>query len=258
MKIATFNVNSIRARMDALNTWTSMHAPDILCLQETKVTDPEFPRAEVEALGYRAAFCGEPKYNGVAILSRNAPDSVSFGFDDGGPADASRLAVARFGALTVVNTYVPQGREITHEMFQYKLTWFARLRRWFEKHASPKNLVLWMGDLNVAAEPEDVHAPERYGEHVCFHADARRAFAECRAWGFQDVFRSFHPEPGRYSFFDYRTWGALERNLGWRLDYILATPPAARAAKACDIDPAPRRAAKPSDHTVVFAEFDLP
>lgn len=258
MKIATYNVNSIRSRMDALRVWAAAHQPDLLCIQETKATDADFPKADVEAMGYSAVFRGEPKYNGVAILHRHPPDDVRFGFDDGGPADESRLVSARWGRWTVVNTYVPQGREITHEMYRYKLEWYARLRRWFEQHADPANPVVWVGDLNVAATPDDVHSPEKYADHVCFHRDVRAAFAECRGWGFEDLFRRFHPEPGRYSFFDYRTPRAVDRNIGWRLDYILVTPAAARVARACDIDLAPRRSERPSDHTVVYADFDGP
>jgi exodeoxyribonuclease-3 len=258
MNIATFNVNSIRSRLEIVKAWTEAHRPDVLCLQETKAADPDFPREAIEAMGYQVRFRGEPKYNGVAVLSRRVPDETRFGFEDGGPADEARLTAVRFGSLTVVNTYVPQGREITHDMYRYKLEWFARLRRWFERHFTPGDLVVWVGDLNVAAGPEDVHRPEQYADHVCFHADVRRAFADCRAWGFEDVFRKFHPEPGRYSFFDYRTPRAVDRNIGWRLDYILATRPLAAGATGCDIDVGPRRAERPSDHTVVHADFRLP
>lgn len=256
MRIATFNVNSIRSRLEVVGEWIGRQRPDILCLQETKAADPDFPKAGIEAMGVHATFRGEPKYNGVAMLSPAPPDAVEFGLDDGGPADPARFMAARWGRWTVINTYVPQGREITHAMYRYKLEWFARLRRWFERHLNPAEPAVWVGDLNVAAEPADVHSPEQYADHVCFHKDVRRAFAECRAWGFADVFRSFHPEPGRYSFFDYRTPRAVGRNIGWRLDYILATPAAARVARACDIDLAPRRAPRPSDHTVVYADFE--
>ncbi len=256
MRIATFNVNSIRSRMEALRAWTAAEHPDVLCLQETKATDVDFPKADVEAMGYSVVFHGEPKYNGVAFLCKRMPDEFRFGLGDGGPDDDTRFAVARWGQWTVVNTYVPQGREITHDMFRYKLEWFRRLRRWFEKNAKHTDPVVWVGDLNVAATPADVHSPDQYEDHVCFHKDARDAFAKCREWGFEDLFRRFHPEPGRYSFFDYRTLRAVDRNIGWRLDYILATPPAARVARGCDIDLAPRRAERPSDHTVVYADFD--
>lgn len=257
MKIATFNANSIRSRLDVIRAWLAQHRPDVLCVQETKVQDPEFPLAAFTEAGYHAAFRGEKSYNGVAILSRRAADAVQFGFDDGGPADGTRLVRAVFGNVTVLNTYVPQGREIDHAMYQYKLEWFRRVRAHLDRHCRPDGLVLWCGDLNVAAEPEDVHAPEEYAQHVCFHADVRKAFAECRAWGFADVFRKFHPEPGQYTFFDYRTIRAVQRKIGWRIDYLLATPALAARARQCEIDLAPRLADKPSDHTFLWAEFDV-
>ncbi len=257
MRIATFNANSIRSRMPVLARWLAAQRPDILCIQETKVQDSEFPVADIEALGYRAAFRGEKAYNGVAVLSRVPADEVALGFRDGGPADETRFLTARFGALSVVNTYVPQGRELDHPMFRYKLEWFARLRRHFDHAFKPSDLVLWVGDLNVAAEPADVHSPEDYANHVCFHVDARRAFAECRAWGFVDVFRKFHPEPGQFSFFDYRTPNAAKRGIGWRLDYLLASPALAARARDAFIDMTPRLEEKPSDHTPVAGDFDL-
>ena len=258
MKIATFNVNSIRARLEALRTWLRQHQPDAVCLQETKVQDAEFPRAPLAADGWHIACRGEKSYNGVALLSRAPADAVHFGLDDGGPADEARLLTARLNGITLVNTYVPQGRELTHAMYGYKLEWFRRLRRYFDRNFKPGNLVLWCGDLNVAAEPQDVHAPERHGDHVCFHADVRRAMADCRQWGWVDVYRQFHPEPDRYSFFDYRTPNAVERRIGWRLDYLYASPALAARAIAAEIDLAPRLAPRPSDHAPVWAEFALP
>jgi len=259
MRIATFNVNSVRSRLPTLAAWLPSAAPGIVCVQETKVQDADFPAAELRTLGYGSSFRGEKTYNGVAVLWRRVPDEVTYGFDDGGPFDETRLAIARFGELWVVNSYVPQGREISHPMFQYKLEWFRRLRRLFERRFdAARDLVLWCGDLNVAAEPQDVHAPQLYEDHVCFHVDARRVFAECRAWGFVDVFRRFHPEPGQYSFFDYRTPNAVQRGIGWRLDYVLATPRLAERASDARIDLTPRLGARPSDHAPVVAEFDLP
>ncbi|MCX6996134.1 MAG: exodeoxyribonuclease III [Kiritimatiellaeota bacterium] len=257
MKIATFTVNSIRARMEPLLAWLRQHHPDALCLPET-IQDADFPRAPLEAAGWQVVFRGEKAYNGVALVSRTPAEEVRFGLDDGGPADEARLLCAQVGGVTIVNTYVPQGRELTHAMYQYKLDWFRRLRRFFGRHFQPTDLVLWCGDLNVAAEPQDVHAPEQHLEHVCFHAEVRRALADCRQWGFVDVYRRFHPEAGRFSFFDYRTQQAVQRNIGWRLDYLLASPALAARATAAEIDLTPRRAPRASDHTPVWAEFDLP
>ncbi len=257
MKIATFNANSIRSRMETILAWLAQHQPDALCIQETKVQDVEFPRAPLEAAGWQVAFRGEKAYNGVALISKQPANNVRFGLDDGGQADETRLLCAELGGVTIINTYVPQGRELTHTMFAYKLDWFRRLRSYFDRHFKPTQPVLWCGDLNVAATPQDVHAPESYEDHVCFHADVRREFAATCGWGFEDVFRKFHPEPDRYSFFDYRTINAVKRNIGWRLDYLLASPALATKAVAADIDLGPRQQPKASDHTPVWAEFKL-
>lgn len=257
MKIATYNVNSIRSRMDAVLGWLDEHNPDILCLQETKVQDHEFPLPVLEAAGYYVSFRGMKSYNGVAILSRRPPDEVWAGFDDGGSADEPRLLRARFGEVQVVNTYVPQGRDIDHAMYRYKIEWFRRLRAYFERHVSVKDQVVWVGDLNVAEQPIDVYNPESRTRHVCYHADAREALVHCRSWGFEDVFRRFHPEGGHYTFYDYRTADSLARGWGWRIDYILATPPLAAKARDCFIDLEPRRRPRASDHTVMVAEFAI-
>lgn len=258
MKLATFNANSIRSRMPIVLGWLEQQRPDVLCIQETKVTDDLFPAEPFRAAGYHVAFRGEKSYNGVAVFSREEPTSVRFGFEDGGPADATRLVCVRVGGIDVVNTYVPQGREIDHVMYQYKREWFARLRRFFERHYRADAPVVWTGDLNVAPTPLDVHNPEEQANHVCYHADIRQAFAETVAWGFEDVFRKHHPEPGLFSFFDYRTPNAAKRKMGWRIDHILATPVLAARSTSAWIDLEPRLMEKPSDHTFVVAEFAAP
>jgi exodeoxyribonuclease III len=256
MKIATFNANSIRQRMDVILRWLAENEPDALCIQETKVQDQDFPHQPIEDAGYHVTFKGEKAYNGVALISRTAPTEVSFGLDDV-PHDAPRLLHAKVGPVHIVNTYVPQGREIDNPMYQYKLEWFARLRRYFERHFKKSVMLLWTGDLNVAAEPIDVHSPELYGNHVCFHAAAREAFANCRAWGFVDVFRKYHPEPGQFTFFDYRTPNAVQRGIGWRIDYLLASPALAKTSAGGAIDVQPRLGDKPSDHAFLSATFEL-
>lgn len=257
MRVATFNANSIRARLPIVVDWLTGHGPDVLCLQETKVQDADFPEDAFSDLGYHAVFRGEKSYNGVAIVSRARPTGVSFGLDDGEEPDETRLVRARFGRLDLVNTYVPQGMEIASPRYEYKLRWFARLRRFFDRHYKPTGLLLWVGDLNVAPRPEDVWDPSRYANHVCYHEDARRALADVVSWGFVDVFRRHHPEAGQFSFWDYRMPKAFEHNQGWRLDHVLATPRLAELCTAAHIDTAPRALERPSDHTFVVAEFDL-
>lgn len=257
MKIATFNVNSIRSRVAAVTDWLIKNKPDVLCLQETKVQDQDFPVAEITTTGYQVIFRGEKSYNGVAILSKAKPTNVQFGLDDGLLPDETRLVTARFGPVHVVNTYVPQGRAIDHAMYQYKLQWLERLRKWFDRHFTPKTLLVWVGDLNVAPEAKDIHNADQQANHVCYHQDVRKAFERTRAWGFEDVFRKYHPEGGQYTFFDYRTANALKRNMGWRVDHILATRPLVNKSLDSYIDLAPRLKPQASDHTVLVAEFEV-
>lgn len=255
--IATFNVNSVRARLHVLLPWLDAARPDVVCLQETKAQDADFPAPPLEEAGYHIAFRGEKSYNGVAILSRTPIQSSRFGFEDGGPTDETRLAIATIQGITVVNTYVPQGREPDHPMFAYKLEWFARLRTLFEHLTSPDHPVLWVGDLNVAPEPIDVYDPKRLLGHVCFHPQATEALERVKAWGFVDVFRKHVPEPEQYTYYDYRMKDPLARNRGWRIDHILATAPLAQRSIRSWIDLDPRQAERPSDHTPLLAVFDL-
>jgi len=258
LKAATYNTNSIRSRLELVLDWLRQEAPDILCLQETKVRDEDFPAQPIRDAGYHVVFRGQKGYAGVAIISREVPREVVFGFDDGGEPDEARLIRAVIGGIPVVNTYVPQGRSPDSEHFRYKLQWLTRLRALFERHYSPQEPLLWLGDFNVAPEPIDVHNPKRLKNHVDFHPEARAALERVREWGFVDVFRLHHPdEPGQYTFWDYRVRGALERGLGWRVDHIWATEPLARKSIRAWIDVEARRAERPSDHTFLVAEFAL-
>ena len=254
MRIATFNCNSIRSRLDIVLGWLADHAPDVLCLQETKVQDAEFPLDAFRLAGWHVAFKGEKSYNGVAIVSKQPADELFFGLDSA-PADAPRLAHARFGAVHVVNTYVPQGRELDHAMYAYKLAWFARLKKYFEKQFTPATPLLWCGDLNVARHPIDVTNPENKTNHVCYHQAVRDAFEDALSFGFVDLFRHHHPELVDYSFYDYRAPFDPGQKRGWRIDYVLATPPLAKKSIAAAIDIAPRTRPKPSDHCPLYADI---
>ncbi|MDI9571179.1 MAG: exodeoxyribonuclease III [Pseudomonadota bacterium] len=255
-RIVTYNVNSLRSRLHILIPWLRRHRPEVICLQETKVGDDKFPREEFTALGYHVVFRGDRQYNGVAIASPMAPKAVRHGLEDGDPPDEDRLLRVDYPGFSVVNTYVPQGRDRDAPQFAYKLAWFARLRAYFERSFSPDEPLVWCGDLNVAPEAIDVHDPKRLRGHVCFTPEVWEAFARVKAWGFADIFRKHHPDEARqYSFFDYRVPKAVERQLGWRVDHILATAPLAARSSDCWIDMEPRRAERPSDHTIVVAEF---
>lgn len=256
MIIATYNVNSVRSRMHILIPWLDRVSPDIVCLQETKVQDYEFPATLLQDAGYHVVFKGQKSYNGVAILSKSEPSAVINGFDDGGPADESRLLVAEIDSITVVNTYVPQGRDVDHEMYQYKLQWFDRLRSFFEARFPPDRPIVWVGDINVAPTDIDIHDPRRLLGHVCFNPQVTQAFYKVADWGFVDVFRKHVPEGGHYTYFDYRAKNAIENGKGWRIDHIQATKPLAERSVNSWIDLEPRLAEKPSDHTPLLAEFE--
>jgi exodeoxyribonuclease-3 len=253
--IATWNVNSIRARMHLLLPWLETVSPDVVCLQETKVQDTDFPVEAIESAGYHAAYRGQKSYNGVAILSKTPIEGVRCGFEDDGPADEARLIVGVVNGLTIVNTYVPQGRDPDHEMYAYKLEWFERLRAFFESHFSPDEPLLWAGDLNVAPQSIDVHDPKRLMGHVCFNPQVTEALEEVKAWGFIDLFRKHVPDPGQYTYYDYRTKNGIAEGKGWRVDHTHATRPVAEHSLRAWIDLDSRRAEKPSDHTQLLVEL---
>ncbi len=258
-RVATFNANSLRARLHIIIPWLDDSQVDVLCIQETKVQDQDFPIDVFTEIGYEVVFRGQKSYNGVAVASRHPIEEVLFGFgdDEDSEEDHARLIRCQIRGISLVNTYVPQGRAIDHPYFQIKLKWFERLRKLFERDYSPDEDLLWCGDMNVAPEPEDVYAPEKKEDHVCFHLAVREALKRVKSWGFVDLFRKFNKEPGQYTFFDYRIRGSVKKGLGWRLDQIYATEPMSERAVNCWIDLEPRLAAKPSDHTFLIAEFNL-
>jgi exodeoxyribonuclease-3 len=258
MRIATFNCNSVRARLDIVLDWLADRNPDVLALQETKVVDADFPARAFAERGYHIVFRGEKSYNGVAFVSKSPPGDVVFGFDDGrARPDGTRLVRARFGGVLVVNTYVPQGKSIDHPDYRYKLAWFGRLGRLFAGMSPTDGRLVWVGDLNVAPEAKDIHNASEQEEHVCYHKDVRKALSRVvRTVSFVDVFRKHHPEEGQYSFFDYRTVSAVRRNMGWRVDHVFAAPAMAERSRNAFIDLAPRMKEKPSDHTFVVADFE--
>jgi exodeoxyribonuclease III len=255
MRIASFNVNSLRARMPIVLDWLNEKRPDVLCVQETKVQNKDFPGEVFDEAGYNYVFAGQKSYNGVAILSKSRITDVQAGLDDE-PKDQPRLIKAEINGIIIVNTYVPQGYLPESDKFQYKLEWFGRLRRYFENNFKPTDPVLWVGDLNIAPEAIDVYDPTGLFGHVCYHPEVQKKLKDVMEWGFADVFRLHNKEPGQYTFWDYRAINTVKRNLGWRLDHIMATTQLAEKCTACYIDKAPRLLPRPSDHTPIIAEFD--
>lgn len=256
MRIATFNANSIRSRMKTILQWLDSNQPDVLAIQETKVQDDDFPMNDLATSGYKVVFRGQKKYNGVAILSKVKPENVVTSLEQD-PEDQARFLKARIGNIVLINTYIPQGRSVDSEKFQYKLNWFSWLTEHLRTHHTPDERIVWVGDFNIAKEDFDVHDPERLWGHVCFCEAVQKAFYELIEWGFVDIFRELHPEPGQYTFWDYRVPNGFIRNIGWRLDYIMATSNIADTCIDCRIDTEPRGWEKPSDHTYVVADFDI-
>lgn len=258
IKISTFNVNSLKARLPIVEDFLSGEdAPDILCLQETKCRDEDFPADFFSALGYECAFSGMKSYNGVAIASRERPDDVKTGFGDGGDSeqDRARIIRTRFGSLNIVCTYVPQGKEMDSPDFQYKKDFLRRLRAMFEREYEPAGLTLWAGDINIAPEDADIAHPENKHTHVCACGEIREALSGVTSWGLVDVFRRHRPGEGEFSFWDYRIKDALDRNIGWRIDHLFATPALARLSSDAYAVKRLRAMERPSDHTAVTGVF---
>ncbi|MEW6278735.1 MAG: exodeoxyribonuclease III [Candidatus Eremiobacterota bacterium] len=254
MKIACWNVNSIRTRLDHVLRWLEESGTDVLCLQETKVEDDLFPWVELEARGYRSLALGERAYNGVAIVSR-LPTSEVVSRLPGDPGDEeARFLSALVGEIRVVSCYVPNGDTVGTEKWQFKLDWFRRLLAYLGRHR-PEEPLLLCGDFNIAPEDRDCWRPEVWALSVLCHPDGRQAFRELLDWGLVDLFRRHHQEAGRYSWWDYSP-RCFKRNEGLRIDHLLATRSLAERCRACDIDTGPRGWTRPSDHTPVWAEFE--
>ncbi len=251
--LATFNVNGVRARLPLLLDWLEQNSPEVVCLQETKVQDADFPASDFEALGYQARFHGQKSFNGVAVLSRGEPAEVLTGLDD--DDDQARALAIKLDDAWVVNLYVPQGREVGHEAYEYKLAFLARVRAWLDERFKPSQPLAVVGDMNVALTDRDVFDPKRMAGKVSCTDEERAAVQALMDWGLIDAFRQHHPEDKQFTFWDYRLPQSFKRNLGWRIDLILASKPLAKACTECLVDTAPRGLAKPSDHTPVVARF---
>jgi len=254
MKIATWNVNSIRKRLDRVIPWLVAHRPDVLCVQETKVEDGVFPRTEIEAAGYHVLCHGQKTYNGVALLTREPARDHVAGFGDAVADPQARFLVATVGEVRVGTVYVPNGQAVGSEKFAYKLDWLGRWSRWLAGHADPKAPMALCGDLNVAPEDRDIYDPEGFRDQIPCHPDERAALARVCDWGLTDAFRLHHPDTGAYTFWDYRQ-GAFHKNLGFRIDMVLCTAPLAARCTAASIDREARKGQNPSDHAPVIVEF---
>lgn len=254
MKLATWNVNSLKVRLPHLLDWLAANPVDVVCLQETKQDDAAFPREAIEAAGYQVAFAGQKTYNGVAILARAPLADVQAGIP-GFADEQKRVLAATIDDVRVVCVYIPNGQSLDSDKYAYKLRWLDALIVWLrEEIARHPNLAL-LGDYNIAPEDRDVHDPAAWVGQVLVSEPERARFRALRELGLRDAFRLFEQAEQSFSWWDYRAAG-FRRNLGLRIDHILLTPPLAARCVACAIDKAPRRLERPSDHTPVVATLD--
>ncbi len=261
MKIATWNVNSVRSRLAHATDWLTNNPVDVLCLQETKVVDEQFPQAAFTDLGYHLYISGQKSYNGVALISRSPLEDVRIGFSEvlnpdevGDLDDQKRVISGVVNGVRVVNLYVPNGSEIESEKYFYKLRWLKLLRQYLAKLQSENPSLLVCGDFNIALEDIDIHNPAKRATHIMSSDAEREALLEVLTLGLRDIFRKFNPEAEQYSWWDYRS-GAFRRNAGWRIDHHYLSADLYDRAISCLIDVEPRKLETPSDHTPVIVEI---
>jgi exodeoxyribonuclease-3 len=253
MKLATWNVNSLKVRLPHLLDWVGRHAPDVVCLQETKLEDPKFPAAELAAAGYHSLYSGQKTYNGVAILAKTSgadPVVMIPDFAD----EQKRVLAATVDGVRVICLYVPNGQSVGSEKYEYKLRWLTAVTAWLKDELARHPKLAVLGDYNIAPEPRDVHDPAAWEGQVLFSEPERAAFRALEALGLKDTFRLFEQPEGSYSWWDYRM-NAFRRKMGLRIDHILASAALAATCRSCTIDVEPRRLERPSDHAPVLAEF---
>ena len=255
MKLATWNVNSLKIRLPQVLDWVGKHRPDALCLQETKLEDESFPHRELAEAGYQALCCGQKTYNGVAILSPTAGTECATGiagFDD----PQKRVLAATVNGVRVISAYVPNGQSVASEKYEYKLKWLAAFRDWLRAELARYPRLAVLGDFNIAPENRDVHDPTAWEGKVLFSEPERAAFGEMLGIGLKDGFRLFEQPERSFTWWDYRML-AFRRKMGLRIDHILLSEELAQACTSCTIDVEPRRHERPSDHAPVVAELNV-
>ena len=265
MLIASWNVNSVRTRLDHVLAWLQSHQPDLLCLQETKVDDPLFPQTAFESIGYRVSFHGQKSYNGVALISRTPLEDVRCGFIGELPGDPEadelgeqkRVISALLDGVRVVNLYVPNGSSLTSDKYPYKLKWLNCLKRYREAAQERDEPLCIVGDFNIGMEARDIHDPERLTGGIMASDAERTALNEALGEGMVDVFRAFEPDAGHWSWWDYRS-GAWNRDSGWRIDHIYLSEDLLDLARSCVIHKQERGKEQPSDHAPVVVDLCWP
>ena len=251
MRLAAWNVNSLKVRLPQLLEWLAVHQADVVCLQETKLEDHNFPQQEIEAAGYRVIFSGQKTYNGVALLARETPSDVEYG-NPYFPDPQKRLIAATVNGIRVVCAYIPNGQAVGSEKYAYKLAWLAALEAWIgEQLAASPQLVL-AGDFNIAPDERDVHNPAAWAGQILCSEPERAAFQRLLSLGLKDSFRLFEQPEKSFSWWDYRMLG-FQKNQGLRIDHILLSSPLAERCIAAGIERDMRKRERPSDHAPVTA-----
>ena len=250
MKLATWNVNSLKVRLEQVLDWLIQHQPDVLCLQETKLIDANFPQQEIVAAGYHATFLGQKTYNGVALISKQPTQDIVTaipGFSD----EQKRVLAATIDDVRIICVYIPNGQSLDSDKYQYKLKWLAALHAWLQDELALHPKLALLGDYNIAPEERDVYDPVAWAGQVLFSPPERAAFADLVKLGLQDSFRLFDQPEKSYTWWDYRM-AAFRRNMGLRIDHILLSSALAKTCTSCVIDTQTRKLERPSDHAPVM------
>jgi exodeoxyribonuclease-3 len=255
VKIVSWNINSLRKRQERLLNWLASTQPDVVCLQETKCTDEQFPVLDLKAAGYHAAFHGQKSYNGVAILSKIEPTEVRLALCDEEEDPQARVIAATIGGLRIYSIYAPNGQAVGSPAYDYKMKWYDRLRNCLQRESPDRQLVV-CGDFNVAPKDGDIYDPDLWRGAIMCSERERKAFEQLCAIGLVDTLRLHHPESGLFSWWDYRML-SFPKNRGLRIDAILASESLASRCSAAGIEREMRKGKEPSDHAPVWAEFSL-
>ncbi len=255
MRLATWNVNSLKVRLPQVLDWLKLHQPDVLCLQETKLEDVKFPAPELQAAGYQALYSGQKTYNGVAILTRDAAREPLAEIPDYNDPQ-KRVLAATIGGLRVICLYVPNGQSVDSDKYRYKLAWLAAATAWLKRELAANPRLVVVGDYNIAPADQDVHDPKAWEGQVLCSAPERQAFQDLLAIGLKDSFRLFEQPAGSFTWWDYRMQ-AFRRKMGLRIDHILVSASLAPACRVCNIDVEPRRSERPSDHAPVWVDLEV-
>ncbi|MGA0878657.1 MAG: exodeoxyribonuclease III [Ilumatobacteraceae bacterium] len=256
MRIATWNVNSLRARQPRVEEWLADVDPDVVCMQETKLAEDAFPSERFAELGYASAHHGQGQWNGVAIVSRVGLEDVVRNFGDGGTADPeARLITATCGGIRISSVYVPNGRDLENEHYRYKLAWMERLLAHLRADTDPTREVVVAGDFNIAPDDRDVHDPTKFAGATHVSEPERESLRRVEGWGLYDLFRHHYDAGGMYSWWDYRA-GAFNKGEGMRIDLILGSASVKARSRWCVIDRQARKGDKPSDHSPVIVDLE--